>query len=509
MKRAKVVLLLCAALFVSGALIFRPLLATATGRGESDSNRQQIPHDFAERIRRVENGLLAATAIKGQQPAKMTIADRMEHYKVPGVSIAVINNGSIEWARGYGVLEQGGSARVTPDTRFQAASISKAVAATAALHYVEAQRLDLDEDVNKKLRSWKVPENEFTREKKVTLRRLVTHSAGLTVQGFGGYPAGVAVPSLLEILDGKKPANSVPIRVDILSGTKWRYSGGGFCVLQQLLIDLVGKPFPEIMQETVLNKAGMRNSTYRQPLPEDLAPLAAAGHSTKGEEIRGKWHTYPEMAAAGLWTTPSDLARFAIELQKARAGRSSSLISKEMATQMLTVQIGDWGLGLAVEGTGKETRFSHDGANEGFRCVMLAYEQTGQGVAIMTNSETGGRLYSEIMRSIAAEYGWPNFHPIERSLGTVDAKTLAAYAGLYELVQDHISFVLTVAYEGEKLFVDIPRQGRFELLPESETSFFILDGDWKMNFNKNELGGVSELVIHSGPEETLRARKVK
>src|ERR1700682_1814777 len=155
MIKAKVILVLWAVLFVSsGALIFRPLLATATGRRESDSTRRQIPRDFAERIRRVENGLLSATAIKGQQPAKMTIADRMEHYKVPGVSIAVINNGSIEWGRGYGLLEQGGSERVTPDTRFQAASISKAVAATAALHYVEAQRLDLDEDVNKKLRSW-------------------------------------------------------------------------------------------------------------------------------------------------------------------------------------------------------------------------------------------------------------------------------------------------------------------------------------------------------------------
>ena len=331
-----------------------------------------VPPTPMARIRSVEQGLRPAVSISGQPQPKWTIAERLKFHKVPGVSIAVIADGKLAWARGYGVVAANGRA-VDAQTLFQAASISKPVAAMVALRLVDEVKLSLDEDVNLKLRSWKVPENEFTKSEKVTLRRLLNHSAGLTVHGFRGYAADEPVPSLLDLLDGRKPANSAPIRVDIAPGTKHRYSGGGYEVMQQLVTDITEKPFPQLAQELVLGPLGMTRSTYQQPLPASLEANAAAGHDRDGATIKGRWHTYPEMAAAGLWTTPSDLARFVVELQK--GGR---VLKPATQREMLTKVLGDYGLGLGLAETGGHKSFSHGGANEGFRCILFGYLDSGR-----------------------------------------------------------------------------------------------------------------------------------
>ncbi|HEU0297141.1 MAG TPA: serine hydrolase domain-containing protein, partial [Anaerolineales bacterium] len=341
--------------------------------------------------------------------------------------IAVIDGGELAWAGGYGILDVGDNRPVTTATLFQACSISKPVSAMAALALVEQGKLDLDEDVNQKLVSWQVPENEFTRDKKVTLRRLLTHTAGLTVSGFRGYASDEQVPTLHQILDGTPPANSVPIRVDAVPGTQWRYSGGGFMVLQQLLIDVTGKPFPEIMQDLVLQKLVLEQSTYQQPLPADLRAGAACAHDETGARVHGDWFTYPEMAAGGLWTTPSDLARLAIEIQKSNAGASNRVLSVEMTDQMLADQMEDFpaemvsqrysreirnqGLGFRLEGqpVRRSARFSHHGGNMGYRCFIVAYSDLGQGAVVMTNSDNGAEFIQEIVRSIAQEYGWVDY----------------------------------------------------------------------------------------------------
>ena len=335
-----------------------------------------------------------------------TLAERMAFHKTPGVSIAVVRAGKIVLAKGYGVVESGGRA-VDPETLFQAASISKSVAALAALHMMQYGNFTLDENVNSKLKSWKVPDNEFTATEKVTLRRLLSHSAGLTVHGFPGYAQGDPLPTVPQILDGVKPANTVPVRVDIVPGSKWRYSGGGFTVMQQLLIDRLNKPFPEIMQMTVLKNAGMTRSTYQQPLPQALAANAARGYRSNGNKVEGNWHTYPEMAAAGLWTTPSDLARFGIEVWKASRGESNKIIERKTAKEMLTKQKGDYGLGVGIEGEGLARWFGHGGANEGYRCNWIMFEESGNGVVVMTNSDRGDRLAGEIIRAVALTENWP------------------------------------------------------------------------------------------------------
>ncbi len=241
---------------------------------------------------------------------------QMAQRQIRGLSLAIIQNGKIVLAKAWGVTDDGSHAPVTPATLFQAGSISKPVSALGALHLVEAGKLSLDADVNGYLTTWKVPGNSFTATEKVTLRRLLSHSAGMTVHGFPGYDVSVGMPPLVQVLDGTPPANTPAIRVDTTPGAIWRYSGGGFTVMQQMVIDVTGQPFPRFMQETVLGPIGMTASSFEQPQPPARAALTAAGYYADRTPVRGRWHLYPEMAAAGLWTTPTDLAKFAIEIQE-------------------------------------------------------------------------------------------------------------------------------------------------------------------------------------------------
>jgi CubicO group peptidase (beta-lactamase class C family) len=291
---------------------------------------------------------------------------------------------------------------------FQAGSVSKPVAALGALHLVEDGRLSLDDDVNQWLKQWKVPENEFTKDAKVTLRRILSHSAGLTVHGFPGYAIGRPIPTLVQILDGAEPANTAAIRVDVIPGSTTRYSGGGYTVMQQMMIDTTGKPFPELMQEAVLTPLQMAASTYEQPLPEDKAAATATGYYPNAKEVEGRWHIYPEMAAAGLWTTASDLARFAIGIQQALAGKSNPVISPSMTRQMLTAQKGNSGLGFGLGGSGKTLSFAHGGRDEGFDTFLIAYAESGQGVAIMINANDNSGAVKRMVGAVSREYHWPD-----------------------------------------------------------------------------------------------------
>src|SRR6185436_18771507 len=341
-------------------------------------------------IERLEAGLQPPVIVRGETPALTSLAKRMEELKVPGMSVAVIRQGQVEWARGFGVQEIGG-APVTPDTLFQAASISKPVFALGVLRLVEQGKLDLDQDVNQYLKGWKLPENEYTRAKKVTLRGILSHSAGLTVHGFAGYESGEALPSVPQILDGAKPANSPAIRVDVVPGTLYRYSGGGYVLAQQLLVDVTGIPTPKYLHDAVLAPLGMTHSTFEQPLPASRRNEVALPYRSNGTPVKGGPHVYPEMAAAGLWTTPSDLARYAIGVQQMLAGKSKSVISASMARTMLTPVLDGHGLGPIpiTNGPPASRYFMHSGGNEGYRCNLIAYEN-GDGFVVMTNGDTGG-----------------------------------------------------------------------------------------------------------------------
>jgi len=417
----------------------------------------------------VETGLTPRIHIKGQPQEKWTVAERLAHYHVPGASAAFVSDGKIEWAKGYGYSSREEQKLVTPEIMFQAASISKPVAAMTALRLVELGKLSLDEDVNVKLRSWKIPANDFTRDNPVTLRKILSHTAGLTVHGFPGYAEGEPLPTLIQILDGRKPANSPPVRVDIAPGKQMRYAGGGYEVMQQLIEDVTGRPFAAVAQGLVLDPLGMKHSTYRQPPPESLRPLAASAYQADGQPIPGKYHIYPEDAAAGLWTTPSDLAQVIFEIQ--RPGR---VLKPETVEQMLTPVLDHWGLGLQLQDTDGQKSFSHGGSNAGFECLLFAYRQGGQGAVVMTNGDAGSELASEILASIAALDHWPDFKPVEKDAVVVKPDVLSSYTGHYQTAD---GFVIEVTVEGGKLYVEaVAHHLKAALLPESETSFFDPNG---------------------------------
>jgi CubicO group peptidase (beta-lactamase class C family)/predicted transcriptional regulator YdeE len=367
--------------------------------------RPGAKEDPSARLQRVEATAVELPGRAGEAPLRLSLAELMKTYGVPGLSIAVIENFKIVDTKAYGVIAPGSNTPVTTRTLFQAGSISKPVAATAALYLVEHGKLSLDEDVNQKLTSWKVPDNEFTKTEKVTLRRLMSHTGGLTVHGFPGYDVDAPVPTLVQIFNGEKPANTDAIRVDIVPGTKARYSGGGVTIEQQLMMDVTGKQFPALMRETVLDKLGMTDSSYEQPLPAARAALTAGGAYGDGKAVHGKWHVYPEMAAAGLWTTPTDLAKFAIEIALSKQGKSNRILSQKMTQEMLTPVMEQVGLGFFME-KDNPGQFGHNGADEGFQALLTMNADTGNGVAMMADSDNGISVMVSVLRRVAKEYGW-------------------------------------------------------------------------------------------------------
>ena len=396
------------------------------------------PAAEGEQIDRALSAMLPATQVEGRSYTAKSLSEMMRQENVPGASIVVFHNGRIIYAKGFGVIEAHKAQAVTPETLFQAASISKPVTASAALELVEQNRLSLDQPVNDRLRSWHIPDSSAGEGQAVTLRQLLTHTAGLTVHGFPGYATSAPRPSLLQVLDGVPPANTPAVRIDQRPGSAWRYSGGGFTIVQLLLGETTGETFPTLMQRLVLRPAGMRHSTYAQPLPDDLRHEAAVGHRSNGSPIAGGYHIYPEQAAAGLWTTPSDLARWALALTASFDGRRGGLLRHDTAVAMLTPGIGNWGLGINVVGEGKWLKFAHGGANEGYRANLVAFPRTGDGMVVMTNSDNGDALFGPIMIAVGHALEWPDSEPRK-------IQPLADAAGQYS---DALRTMLTQAAAG-------------------------------------------------------------
>ena len=343
-----------------------------------------------------------------------------KQYSVPGVSVAVITNSTIEWARGYGLADVDSGEPVTTETMFQAASISKPVAAMVSMKAVQNGRFTLDQDVNTILKSWKLPGGEYTKDRPVTPRGLMSHTSG-TGDGFGfpGYAPKAPLPTLQQILDGQPPSNVRQVRLERPPLTGFKYSGGAVTMQELALSDAIGRPFVEIARDFVLTPIGMTNSTFEQPLPAAREQQAARSHGRSGARMGDPWHVYPEHAAAGLWTTPTDLAKFLIDVQQTLAGSSTRVLTRANMLEMVTpVGVGPFAVGFQVAKQGEGWYFMHGGSNWGFQCNMIAHRLKGYGVVIMTNSDSGGALMSDLMRRIQQAYKWDVFDtPIPRTYG--------------------------------------------------------------------------------------------
>lgn len=421
-----------------------------------DLDRTELPESAGRMV-----AGLQLPALPGVPVTTAPLAGRMAYHEVPGVAVAVLRDGEIAWAAGFGVRAAAGAEPVTERTLFQAASISKPVTALAVLRLAQDGRIDLDTDVNAYLMTWRVPPNDGW-QPRVSLRQLLSHTAGTTVHGFPGYHPGRPRPTLLQILDGKPPANTPPVRVSTLPGTLLRYSGGGTLIVQLVLEHVTGQAFADLMRDLVLAPLGMQDSTFAQPLPASLHDRAATGHRAGGAAVAGNWHVYPEQAAAGLWTTPGDLLRVALEVQRAVDGRGTILTRASAGAILTHGPVGDIGIGFFSSGEGKTRRFCHGGGNEGFKSVLDAYVEHGDGVAVMANGDAGSALIDEIVGAVVREEGWPvgrgeGFGTFRAPRATVepDQAALAAVAGTYEVRPDYL---LTLRHENGRLLLVAPEQ---------------------------------------------------
>lgn len=373
------------------------------------------PSTTHDKVHQVENGLRRARSGANGHPTGLRLADRMAHHRVPGASIAVVDRAALDWARGYGVLAAGAAEPVRPDSLFHACSMSKFVTALAALRLVARGVLDLDEDVNRTLKGWQVPENALTRAHPVTLRRLLTHQSGIVDPegSFGPLRAGEEMPAAVDVLAGRTRFHPGPVEVTVEAGCDFNYSDAGFCVVEQLLIDATGKRFDALVQELVFGPAGMTRSLFQRDASLGGAQNAACGHDARGQVIPGERAVRPCRAAAGLWSTPGDLAQLLVGLMHSLEGRGT-LLPHDLAWEMITPHgCVDWaGLGVFVAQPCQERSLFTQGCGLGFQCVLAAFPLLGMGAVVMTNSDPGQpqsrALTGEIMRGIGHAYGWPD-----------------------------------------------------------------------------------------------------
>ncbi len=437
----------------------------------------------ADAMQAIETQLGSPVVIVNRPLPHRRLLDELQKNHVPGVSIAVVHDGKIQWAKAYGVRRQDG-APVTPQTLFQAASISKSIAAMTALSLVEQGKLSLDVPVNTQLKSWTLPDNSFTATQPVTLRELLSHTGGTSVIGFGSYPRGKSLPTLKQILEGVPPAEPAPVRVVVTPGTEYRYSGGGYQIVQQLIEDATGKPYADIARDNVLVPTGMRSSNFEQPLSDARLDQAAYPVDSKGTWMANSPPSFPELAAGGLWTTPSDLARWIIGLQKALSGRTGQVLSPASAHMVVTPVKENYGLGVEVKKLDGVVYFSHTGSNIGYQAMYVG-TSSGEGAVVMTNSDNGFAVIAQIVPTLARVYDWPAFAPEKRTLADIPLAQQLPYTGDF-VTKDGYTF--KIASVGKQLqFSGLAHYGS-ELLPSSAKSFFVTDNSMQISFDTPDHG---------------------
>lgn len=465
---------------------------------------------------RVVNGLRPLVDPDGPRRVRWPLGERMSHYHVPGVSIAMIAHNRIAWVYAAGVMIAGSTDSIRPTTLFQAASISKPVTMTAMLRLVDDGLLDLDTDVNRYLTTWRLPDTGQIAQSPVTLRELASHTAATTPRGFMGYAPGAPLPTTRQILAGQPPATSEALRVVAIPGSEERYSGGGTVLVQQLLEDVTHRPFSALMEQEVLDPLGMRRSLYAQPLPAMFTADAARGHDDAGRPLPGGWRVYPELGPAGLWSTPSDLARWVLAVGAAWRGQSHGFLTQTTAEQMLRRQplrgaegvprYSRFGLGPGIDGSGDSLRMWHDGANVGYRSKFIFFPALGTGVVLMANGEGADSLMMEVVRAVADEYQWPAYRSVEVKVAALSDSAMASLTGTYTPTSGRPN-PAEVRVIGGRLVFTAPGLEE-ELIPESDTSFVGASLGWRWHFSRDASGRVQGLEVVRDDGVRVEARRL-
>lgn len=482
--------------------------------------REIIDQDIENQIKRIEKGLPEIT--QNGDTLQYSLTEWMDKLAIPGVSIAVIDDYEIVWAKGYGITSKGSErSPISTETIFQAGSIAKPVTALGVLHYVDRGTFDLDTDINSYLKSWTLPDS--TTKRNVKIRQLLAHTGGISPGGFGGYGRTEKLPDILQILSGRSPARNNPAEIVEEPGNRVMYSGLGYTILQHTLEEQLNKPFEKIMKASVFKPLELDNSAFKENLPDEFASKVALGHYYMGDVVQGGWDRYPEMAAAGLWSTPTDLANLIIEVAKSKAGKSNKILSTETAKLMLATHKDHMGLGFVVKPE-HDGYFAHAGLNNGYYSYFEMYADKGKGAVIMTNSNNGQLIWNLIFTSLAREYDWPGanersinnsyrqrlfeqVHNVEspRVIDEVDPDILTKYTGTYEL---GTGFNFVITFNGDQLKMKLGDQRQLNLYPESKTKFFTKAVDAQLSFITNDEGQTEYLILHQNGRET-KAKKIK
>jgi len=390
----------------------------------------QQPYSKAvnEQIARVETSLSGGLVIDGKT---FTLSERMKHYNILGLSVAVIDNYQIVWAKGYGYADKKEERKVTANTLFEPGSISKSLNAVGILQLAQQGKLDLYQDINQYLVNWKFPYDTVSHGKKITTAQLLSHTAGLGVHGFPGYQRDSAIAAVTDILDGRAPSNTEAVRSVTEPGKESRYSGGGILITQQMLTDLTKQRYEQYIYEHVLRPLGMTNSSYNQPPAVNQRKNLATGYKSNGKEVPGKYFVYPEKAAAGLWTTPTDICKYILEMQQAYQGKSSKVLNQEMVKLHVTPYKNDVAMGTFIQNRNGEKYFDHTASNEGFSGLFIGGLTNGKGAAIFVNSDDASIAF-ELVNTIALVYNWAGFKkPEQITTVPVNDTITSKYIGEY------------------------------------------------------------------------------
>jgi len=469
------------------------LLLLTLFAGQTFAQSKQVQY----RILQVENNLIPYVPVQGFKG--WNILDRMKDYKVPGLSIAVIKDYKIDWAKSYGLADTTKKIPVTTETMFSAGSISKFLMAVTALKMVENGQIELEKPINNYLTSWKIAENDYTKKTPITLRMLLSHSAGTSQTSYFGFKPTQPLPTIVEILSGAKISETRPVVVNSEPNKEFRYSGGGSIIAQLALMDVSKKSFSNLTQEILFDKLGMKNSTFEQPVPSKYAKQSSWAYSA-ASWFKGMPYVYPQQAAAGLYTTPTDLAKFFIEIQKSYLGKGK-LLSQATTIKMLTAQqnVSDGGykeqIGIGpflIQRTDnkdpKGVYFEFTGVNAGFLAYGMASVEGGNGVIIMLNSgDDQNGIGKEIRRAVAKVYNWTNFLPTEIKPINMSDKELDIFVGRYRMSTNE---VLDLRKEKNYLVETINEGGDIYCFPVSKDTIIFTDFNIKGFFKRNENGDV-------------------
>jgi len=463
----------------------------------------QTPQSITRgRIKSLEKGLYRAVYFKGQKPEKLRLVDRMSFYKVPGLSLAVMDKYKVEWVKTYGYKDIIQYQSLDPQTAFQVGELSQPVAAAVTLSLVQEGRLKLEEQLGDYYLDKVFSGRKFSPPFKlsITLSGLLSHSSGFYPWSSGGYSRSTPLPDLDSVLRGEEPANNFHSFRGFDPEAPPRFSDFNYVLLEKYLKDKTGRSLEELAKERIFEKLGLKQTFFGLPFSENLA----SGHRREGPEIEGSWYRYPEQAARGLWSNPEEYLKLVIELMECAQGKSNGLLSPGLARDMLSPQAPGYGFGFRLEGEHERFKIYLKGKTQGFRAALLIYPALGQGAVVMTNSENGWVLIDEILRGLSVIYDWPDFKPEEKTLYRLNPEIYQQYCGRYQVSEEYF---LDVDYQDYYLIVRPTGQSPTKFYVETQTIFFAVDPFIRIKFNFDEKGKVTGLVLWQEDYE-LRASKI-